>query len=163
MKRVGVVSLVLLVAVLYGCATDTPTRSTERVVVFGDSNVDTGNLLRLTDNQRPEPPNWRGRNTNGPNVAEYFAQGIGAKLEDYAVGGATTGRSNIVPRMAPALTSVAETGVTWQIDEFEKASGKLGPADIVILWAGSNDIFALQRTDVAALRGRSLPQPKILE
>jgi phospholipase/lecithinase/hemolysin len=161
MKRglLRAVSLILLGVALYSCATSVrypntsiPTRRIERVVVFGDSNVDNGNLLRLTGNKRPEPPNWNGRNSNGPNVAEYFAQDIGASLEDYAVSGATTGRSNIVTRIDPTLTAVADIGVLWEIDEFEKAGKKLGPADVVVIWAGSNDIFGIQRTNSAALQ-----------
>ena len=66
----------------------------DSVVVFGDSNVDNGNLaaaaakLGITVNP---PPNYGGRNNNGPVVVEYLAQDLGIPLQDYAFSGATTG------------------------------------------------------------------------
>ncbi|MBV9432176.1 MAG: hypothetical protein JO137_10165 [Hyphomicrobiales bacterium] len=58
-----------------------------RLVVFGDSLSDDGNLFRFTG--EPAPPYWKGRFSNGPTYAEQLASELGARLEDLAFGGAT--------------------------------------------------------------------------
>jgi phospholipase/lecithinase/hemolysin len=125
----------------------------QRVVVFGDSNVDDGNLYRLTRDRYPAPPRWRGRESDGPVVVEYLAKDLKATLEDHAVSGATTGDSNIIARI-PMLGRLAATGMSAQIDAFLAQGGTLGETDLVVLWAGSNDIFGVKREDRAALESR---------
>src|SRR5205085_1366736 len=51
--------------------------------------------------------------------------------------------------VAPELKDIAPTGVLSQIDEFERGGGKLGPTDVVILCAASNDLFGASRNDKA--------------
>jgi hypothetical protein len=57
-----------------------------RLVMFGDSLSDNGNLFRFTG--EPAPPYWEGRFSNGPTYAEQLANELGAKLDDLAFGGA---------------------------------------------------------------------------
>ena len=137
--RVALLALAALLTERHGIAA--PPLPVERLVMFGDSSVDNGNLFRMTGGKIPSsPPNWQGRFSNGPNVAEFLAKGLGAKLQNYAVSGATTGTDGFY----------ASTGVRSQIDQFiNKDAGKLGPKDVVVLWAGSNDINGVQ--DGAAL------------
>lgn len=137
---------------LAGCAT-TPAQ-VQRVVVLGDSNVDTGNLYRLSGEKIPGPPNWKGRNSNGPNVAEYLAEKLGAKLESHAVSGATTGEGNIVPLVVPGYSHLEKTGVAAQVDALAASGARFGPQDLIIVWAGSNDIFGAKRSDRADLDRR---------
>ena len=139
---------------LAGCAGLPPAAPVGRLVVFGDSNVDNGNMFRLSGGTNPGPPNWRGRNSNGPVVVEYLAAALGARLEDHAVSGATTGRYNLSLWIDPANTRIAPTGVLSQLDAFEKSGGRLGPADIAMLWAGSNDLFGVRRSDAVDLNIR---------
>lgn len=138
-------------ALVAGCSTSphqlAQKEGVKRVVVFGDSNVDNGNLFRMTSMEFPASPRWKGRDSNGPVVVEYLSENLNAKLENYAVSGATTGGSNIVPLIVPKYANVASTGVSWQLDEFVKSGGKLGSSDVVVLWAGSNDIFGAKRQD----------------
>jgi len=141
--------LALVAALLAACVTPAPAPTIERLVVFGDSNVDNGNMFRLSGGTNPGPPNWRGRNSNGPVLVEYLAQSLGARLEDHAVSGATTGRFNMSIWVAPELKDIAPTGVLSQLDEFERGGGKLGPADVVIVCAASNDLFGASRNDQA--------------
>lgn len=141
--------------VVAGCASIVPPDAIDRIVVFGDSNVDNGNMLRLTNGRGPPPPNWKGRNSNGPNVAEYLAERLAARHDNYAMSGAFSGEQNIVARFAPELAvTVGHTGVSWQIGEFSKTGKPLGPRDVVILWAGSNDIFGIKRADSGLLQSR---------
>ena len=57
-----------------------------RLVVFGDSLSDNGNLFRLIG--FPPPPYWRGHFSNGPNYAEDLARWLHVPLIDRAFGGA---------------------------------------------------------------------------
>lgn len=143
--RPSILALTCAAALLAGCGSTPPAPKVERVVVLGDSNVDTGNLYRLTGNKLPAPPNWSGRNANGPVVVEYLAEALGAKLESHAVSGATSGPSNIVARVLPAWASLERTGVTEQLDKLAAGNSKFTPSDLVVLWAGSNDIFGATR------------------
>ena len=153
MRRTLIVRAVALAlaVLLVGCAGTPKQPPIERLVVFGDSNVDTGNLFRMTSDRFPAPPDWRGRNSNGPNVIDYLAKGLGVKVQNYAVSGATSGLTNVIG-LFPGGKPLEITGVRWQIDQFiEKDGGKLAPSDLVILWAGSNDLFRIDRKDAAAL------------
>ena len=140
--------------VLSGCATQNTRIQIERVVVFGDSNVDTGNLAKLFGDTDPRTNIWNGRNSNGPVVTEYLAEMLDAQLVTYAVSGATSGNSNIVSLFAPHLTSVADTGMLSQITSFANQGKIFGRRDLVILWAGSNDIFRADRAKKDELNRR---------
>ena len=140
--------------VLSACATQITSNQIERIVVFGDSNVDTGNLAKLFGDADPRTNVWKGRNSNGPLVSEYLAESLGAELVTYAVSGATTGNANIVSLLAPQLTALANTGMASQITEFENDGETFGQHDLVILWAGSNDIFRADRSNTDELNRR---------
>lgn len=141
-------------AALAACASTPPSPAITRLVVLGDSNVDDGNLLRLTRNQVPGAPNWRGRNSNGPNVADYLARELGVPMRNVAVSGATSGSSNIVPRLAPQFADVETTGLSWQIDQLQAQDRSLRETDLVLVWAGSNDLFGVARSNRALLDQR---------
>ncbi len=148
MIRFGVLAFAIFLA---SCASTVKHVPIERLVVFGDSVVDDGNLFRMTGNNFPAPPDWRGRNSNGPNVVDYLAKGLGVKSQNYAVSGATTGLINVVGQFPP-LKAFEISGVRWQIDQFiQKDGGRLGPSDLVVLWSGSNDLLGIARSDSAAL------------
>jgi len=150
--------------ILAACASIPPPATIDRIVVFGDSNVDNGNLLRITDGALPRPPNWKGRNSNGPNVAEYLADRLAVKHDNYAVSGAFSGEENIFVRFAPNLAAtIGRTGVSAQIEQFAKEGKSLGPQDVVILWAGSNDIFGIKRADTELLQTRIAQVTRNLE
>lgn len=128
MIRYGVLAFALLLASCAGTVKHVPI---ERLVVFGDSNVDDGNRFRMLGS--PAPPYWRGRSSNGPVVVDYLAKGLGVKSQNYAVSGATF------------------SGVRLQIDQFiQKDGGRLSASDLVVLWAGGNDITGIGRSDGAA-------------
>lgn len=125
-----------------------------RLVVFGDSNVDNGNLFRLSQGRANPPPAWQGRSCNGPVVAEYAAALLGLPLVDYAVGGATTGVESAYRLASPQPGYPSGTGLLGQIDAFERAGDGLAPQDRVLVWAASNDIRGANRQDRPALERR---------
>lgn len=154
----------LAALVVTACAAIAPPAAIDRLVVFGDSTVDNGNMLRLTNGRAPPSPNWKGRNSNGPNVAEYLAQRLAAKHDNYAMSGATSGEQNIVARLAPELApTVGNTGVSWQIGVFARDGKPLGPRDVVILWAGTNDIFGIKRADSKLLERQIVQATRNIE
>jgi thermolabile hemolysin len=107
-----------------------------RIIVFGDSVSDNGELYRLTGDAYPPPPYWEGRFSNGPVWPEYLAPDLGMAglLEDYAVGGATSGTQvNGAPPDWPH-------GVKGQIQDYV-ASHRCDPNALYIIWTGHNDIF----------------------
>ena len=44
--------------------------------------------------------------------------------------------------------------MTQQVDDFIKTGGRLGDVDLIVVWAGSNDIFGAKRQDRADLDRR---------
>lgn len=156
--RWGTFAALAATLLMAGCASTqnnvAPATSVTRLVVLGDSNVDNGNLLRMTKNEVPPAPNWQGRNSNGPNVVEYLAKSLNAKLEDYAVSGADSGSGNVVAKISPPHAYVERSGVAVQLQDLVARNARFGPSDLVVLWAGSNDIFGAKRAERAALDQR---------
>jgi len=92
-------------------------------------------------------PNGRLVVFDGPVVVEYLSKNLELPLENYAVGGATSGIINVVSSFWPDYKSVDNTGLSWQLDQFRKKSNTFNPDDWVVLWVGSNDILQLKRND----------------
>lgn len=87
-----------------------------RIIVFGDSLSDTGNLYLLSGGY-PPAPYAEGRFSNGPIWVEYLAAALGMSLapdDNYAVGGATTGHENF----NDGLFGMTYPGLQHQIDAF---------------------------------------------
>lgn len=109
--------------------------------IFGDSLSDTGNDHIASNGQVPlSPPYYEGRFTNGPVWAEHLAEGLGlptpvpslAGGNNFAFGGAQTG---------PGISTIAPfPNVGTQIDMFLATGKQFGSNDLVVLWAGHNDI-----------------------
>lgn len=117
-----------------------------QVVAFGDSNVDNGNLRALFGPGVNPPPNFGGRNNNGPVVVEYMASSLAVPLLNYGYSGATTG--------APGLNAaIPNTLIQIQTHFAALGAGAADPNALYIYWAGSNDIF-LATTPPAQLQNK---------
>jgi phospholipase/lecithinase/hemolysin len=117
-----------------------------QVIVFGDSNVDNGNLRALFGPTVNPPPNFGGRNNNGPVVVEYLASSLGVPLRDFAYSGATTGAPGLIASIPNTLTQIQTYFGTL-------GGGMADPNALYVYWAGSNDIF-LGTTPPSALQGK---------
>ncbi len=107
-----------------------------KLVVFGDSLSDTGNLAALLGGAVPGAPYYHGRFSNGPVAVEVMAQTLGVTLEDHAYGGAKTGTDSYI---GAALNG---TGVQGQISHYLSANaGGLDASALYVVWAGGNDFF----------------------
>ncbi len=112
-----------------------------KLVVFGDSLSDDGNLLQFTQGQVPaDPPYWQGRYSNGIVWPEYVAIELGIPLENVAYGGAQSGGetsiydSEIANSNFPSLPEeVAGYLALW--------SNSVDSDALYVLWAGANDLL----------------------
>lgn len=110
----------------------------DSVVVFGDSNVDNGNLAAAGAAQGitvNPPPNFGGRNNNGPVVVEYLANDLGVPLHDFAYSGATTGTGTTAGIVLNTLSQI--TGYLGA------NGGNADPNALYVYWAGSNDLIGV--------------------
>ncbi len=111
-----------------------------QIVVFGDSLSDTGNVFLATGGAEVGPPYYRGRFSNGPVWVEVLAQELGLPVPraslaggtNYAWGGAETG---------PGLSFFDTPNVGMQIDFFLADRGGLVGDELIVVAAGSNDLF----------------------
>jgi phospholipase/lecithinase/hemolysin len=112
-----------------------------RVVAFGDSLSDTGNLFSLTSSTFlggiPAEPYYNGRFSNGLLAVEAMAFQLGVPVTSYAYGGAQTGPGNEVGSF------LKNTGVSSQISKYTTQLYGQAPATdtLFFLWAGPNDFY----------------------
>ena len=124
----------------------------ERLVIFGDSLSDTGNLksrLRVF----PASPYWIGRFSNGPMWPDYIDAMRKLSVQNHAVGGAsvsgkdTMPKSNLMERLQDGGQFFVSGTTAAQITSFEEGfllDGNLASPDdtAAILWAGANDYIS---------------------
>jgi len=116
----------------------------KRLVIFGDSLQDNGNLIKTL--KIPGKPYDGGRFSNGKVACEYLQQIIAEKedtaipeLLNYAIGGAFTTREN--PK---SLLRKHAFSVNQQLDRFIADYGRFNADDLIMLNGGSNHfLFAL--------------------
>jgi phospholipase/lecithinase/hemolysin len=140
-KELAVASLTLLSVTLPFKAMAT---SFSQIFVFGDSLSDTGNLFAATQQQLPpSSPYFQGRASNGPLWIEYFAAdlGLSQSTTNFALGGATTGRTNTFVEGLPGLSQQIQGFVTTYPQADQRA--------LYVIWAGNNDYLSGQSTNPA--------------
>lgn len=117
------------------------------VVSFGDSNVDTGNLAAAgaaVGVLINGPPNFAGRNSNGPLVTEYLAQMIHRPLVNLAFSGANTGTGFNFGLARNTLSQIT--------DYLAGRGGVADPTALYVYWAGSNDLLGMPAAPSLAAR-----------
>ena len=111
-----------------------------RLVSFGDSLSDNGNLYTATGNP---PAPYNKRYTNDQVWAEYIA----GSLQSYFGAASTINTGNVDYAWGGARSDLAANsngpipGTPAQIAAFHAKGGTFGSGDVVSLWAGANDIF----------------------
>nr|WP_316628673.1 autotransporter domain-containing protein [uncultured Brevundimonas sp.] len=108
-----------------------------RLVVFGDSLSDNGNLYLISGGtQPPSPPYYQGRFSSGRTFVELLGfnaanfNGSVAGSINYAFGGSRTDASTGVP-----------FGMLNQLSRYTAAGGRFSATDLVSVLGGANDIF----------------------
>jgi outer membrane lipase/esterase len=134
----GAALAVLAAAATLSAATAASAQSYGRLVVFGDSLSDTGNLFAVTGGLAPAAPFVNGRFSTGP----VFVELLGFNLGRYAAGSPVTGSINYA--FGGSRTDTLATpgpGMRTQLAAYTAAGGRFGPNDLVSILGGANNIF----------------------
>lgn len=117
-----------------------------RIVAFGDSYADDGNLFQLLGIPRPAVY-ANGRFSNGTNFIDTMASLLNTPVDNFAIGGAFTGNGNIngpgIPGFVTEYQSFLAGGGPAA---FPRVSGTFGPNDLVAISIGGNDARAYERS-----------------
>jgi phospholipase/lecithinase/hemolysin len=143
----GISCLLSITATTPLIAPDIASAEITRIVAFGDSLTDVGNLHHASDGAVGGPPNWEGRFSNGPVWVEYLADYISVPRPaasrlggtNAAVGGASTGHGAFVETRNNPPPNLEIPRVGRQIEEI-LANHSLSESDLIVVWAGFNDV-----------------------
>ena len=109
-----------------------------RLVAFGDSLTDNGNLYAATGGTTPPAP-YNHRFTNDLVFSEYLA---GSLQGFFTATSYTSGNIDLAFGGSRTDTAVSlPPGTPTQIASFLGHGGTFGPNDVASMWAGANDIF----------------------
>jgi phospholipase/lecithinase/hemolysin/uncharacterized protein YhjY with autotransporter beta-barrel domain len=104
------------------------------IQAFGDSYADTGNLIKIIGPQALYPT---GRFSGGTNFVDTTSSLLGIPQNNFAIGGATSGPTNVVGPGIPGFTQ------EWQ--GFIASGKTIAPTDLVEFSIGGNDARAYYR------------------
>lgn len=112
-----------------------------RIVVFGDSLLDTGNIIKTLE--VPGKPYFDGRFSNGMVSTEYLAQMIAKDQglekvihKSYAIGGALTHEANPTSLLRNHSFPVSE-----QLTRYENEEGRFKNDDLIVINGGANNFM----------------------
>lgn len=107
-----------------------------RLVVFGDSLSDNGNLYLATGGAAPtSPPYYQGRFSSGP----VFTERLGFNAANFM--GPVTGSINYAFGGARTDSQASPMGMRVQLAQYQSRGGKFGAGDLVSILGGANNIF----------------------
>lgn len=123
-------------------------RQINRLVVFGDSLLDNGNIMKTLD--IPGKPYHDGRFSNGLVSTEVLAQMLAKdqklseiKHKNYAIGGALTHGTN-----PSSLLRFHSFSVSEQIIRFENEEGRFADDDLVVINGGANNFMFMVYNEI---------------
>ncbi|GAB4222152.1 MAG: SGNH/GDSL hydrolase family protein [Francisella sp.] len=119
-----------------------------RIVVFGDSLLDNGNIAKTLN--IPGKPYYGGRFSNGLVSTEVLAQMLAkeqnqsdVKHRCYAIGGALTHGSN-----PSSLLKHHSFAVSDQVTRFENEEGRFADDDLVVINGGANNFMFMVYNEI---------------
>ncbi|AEI35377.1 MULTISPECIES: SGNH/GDSL hydrolase family protein [Francisella] len=119
-----------------------------RIVVFGDSLLDNGNIMKTLD--IPGKPYHNGRFSNGLVSTEVLAEILAKdqktqeiKHKNYAIGGALTHGAN-----PSSLLKFHSFSVSDQVARFENEEGRFANDDLVIVNGGANNFMFMVYNEI---------------
>ena len=113
-------------------------QSYTRLVVFGDSLSDNGNLFAATAGAQPPAPfYWQGRFSTGP----VFTELLGFNAGRLTAGAPVSGSINLAFGGARTDLSASPLGMRAQLATYQGLGGTFGPNDLVSILGGANNIF----------------------
>jgi len=126
----------LAVAAMGAVASAANAQTYNRLVVFGDSLSDNGNLYAISG-QPTSPPYYQGRFSNGP----VFTELLGFNAGRFTAGAPVTGSVNYAFGGARTDLSASPPGMRAQLAAYTGAGGTFGANDLVSVLGGANNIF----------------------
>lgn len=118
------------------CSTAAEAQTYNRLVVFGDSLSDNGNLYLASGNATPaSPPYWQGRFSNG----RVFAEMLGFNTSNFM--GSTSGSINMAFGGARTDSQMMPPGMQIQLAQYRQMGGTFGAGDLVTVLGGANNLF----------------------
>ncbi|WP_332639118.1 autotransporter domain-containing protein [Brevundimonas sp.] len=126
----------LTVAAAGAMASAASAQTYSRLVVFGDSLSDNGNLYAISG-QPTSPPYFQGRFSNGP----VFTELLGFSAGRFTAGAPVTGSVNYAFGGARTDSSASPPGMRNQLLAYTGAGGTFGANDLVSILGGANNIF----------------------
>lgn len=126
----------LAVAAMGALAGTASAQTYNRLVVFGDSLSDNGNLYAISG-QPTSPPYFQGRFSNGP----VFTELLGFNAGRFTAGAPVTGSVNYAFGGARTDLSASPPGMRAQLAAYTGAGGTFGRNDLVSILGGANNIF----------------------
>ena len=113
-------------------------QSYNRLVVFGDSLSDNGNLYAVTSGTRPPASiYWQGRFSDGP----VFTELLGFTAGRITAGAPVTGSVNLAFGGARTDAAASPPGMRTQLGMYQMGGGTFGANDLVSVLGGANNIF----------------------
>jgi len=133
LRSAALAALTLAAASVAGAAS---AQTYDRLVVFGDSLSDNGNLYLATGGSTPPtPPYGAGRFSNGP----VFTERLGFDAANFM--GPVTGSINYAFGGARTDSQVSPPGMRAQLGQYLQRGGTFGSNDLVSVLGGANNIF----------------------
>ena len=133
-----------------------------RLVAFGDSLTDVGNVDQATGGFAPGPEYFEGRFSNGPVYAEVLADGLGVgPLGNSLSGGDVWAYGGARTTGTPFPASLVVRDLDDQVNAFLNGGGSGGEGDLFLVYAGGNDVAAVVdggSNGVTAAAGRVVSQ-----
>lgn len=126
----GAAAAALMLAVV-SAAGAAGAQSYSRLVVFGDSLSDNGNLYLATGGAAPaSPPYFQGRFSSGP----VFTERLGFNASNFM--GPVTGSINYAFGGARTDSQASPLGMRLQLADYQARGGKFGANDLVSILGG---------------------------
>jgi len=147
MTKNGVFVASLLAASALGFAAPAQAQRVERIVAFGDSYADDGNLFQIIGITPPAPYST-GRFSGGTNYVDTLGQLLNVPIDNFAIGGALTDNTNTNGPGIPGFQFEVSNflGVGPQHPAFPASGPTFDEDDLVTVSIGGNDARFYQQT-----------------
>ena len=133
-----------------GVAAYATTPTYDKLIVFGDSYCDVGNIFALTGGAEPAAPYYNGRFSNGPIWLDHVAGFLGVPLKPSALGGTDYAFGGAWVTEGKSFTGVPS--VVEQVQLYlSQHGGNADPNALYILEGGGNDILDAPTGDPGVL------------
>ncbi|OMJ07047.1 GDSL esterase/lipase [Smittium culicis] len=100
----------------------------KRMVVFGDSNADTGNMQKLSNGTSPGSASFKGRYCEGQIFTDLLSEKYNIQLETLAYGGATINNDNVSRIIKTGKDLICVPGAKQQIERYFAAQRETSTA-----------------------------------